>query len=83
MDDRQFNTTMYGYLVYTMVQADFSRRDIDRMIRLIEHWGCDDMTLQQAEQYMKKIWNGEKNIDYVDNRPDRILDKEEAGTRLK
>ncbi|MGL5691402.1 MAG: hypothetical protein ACRDD8_11375 [Bacteroidales bacterium] len=83
MDDGKFNTTMYGYLVYSMVKADFSRRDIDRMMRIISNWGFDDMTLERAHQYMVDIWDGRVELDHTDYRPNRILEKEDAATQLR
>lgn len=75
MNDTDFNTALFGYLVYSMEVAEFSRRDIDRMMRIIDRNGFDSMTIEGAIKYMKDVWSGAVNINDTDNRRDRILEK--------
>lgn len=77
MNDAKFNRSLYGYLIKSMMLSNFSRNDIDRIIRIVQNNGFEWFTVAQAEQFYLDVQAGKVDFTECEKRKNRILENEE------
>ena len=58
-----------------MMSAKFSRDDIDTMCSVIDRYGIDRMTIEQATDFYKAVQNGLIDFYDAENLDDRIKER--------